>query len=139
MAENKTQPTNQSVKEFIESNSSGQKQKDAFELLRIMEDLSGEKAVMWGPGLIGFGKYHYKYESGREGDFLRTGFSPRKAALSIYIMAGFSRYEELLSRLGKHKIGKACLYVKKLSDIDVEVLKELIKESLHYMKKKYPN
>lgn len=139
MAENKTQPTTFSAEDFIATVEDEQKKADALVLLNLMQKLSGKKPVMWGNSLIGFGKYHYKYESGREGDFFRVGFSPRKTAISIYIMAGFSRYEELLAKLGKHKIGKACLYVKRLSDIDMMVLEQLILESLDYMKERYPD
>ena len=103
-----------------------------------MKELTGEEPILWGNSLVGFGTYHYKYESGREGDFFLTGFSPRKTALTIYIMAGFSKYENLLKQLGKFKIGKSCLYVKKLDDINRRVLKELIEDSIQEIKKKYP-
>lgn len=92
---------------------------------------------MWGPSIVGFGTYHYRYDSGREGDMLRVGFSPRKAALTLYIMAGFDRYEELMARLGKYKTGKSCLYIKRLADIDLAVLQELVKGSLAYLAEKY--
>ncbi|RPI72272.1 MAG: DUF1801 domain-containing protein [Ignavibacteriales bacterium] len=92
---------------------------------------------MWGPSIIGFGDYHYKYESGREGDFFITGFSPRKQNLTLYIMPGFKRYEELMQNLGKFKTGQSCLYIKKLEDVDLKVLKELIADSVKYMKEKY--
>ena len=137
MAENKTQPTKQSVTSFLNAVENEQRKKDGFEVLELMKEITGEEPVLWGPSLIGFGKYHYKYESGREGDFFRTGFSPRKTALTLYIMSGFSRYDDLMSKLGKYKTGKSCLYLKKLDDVDREVLRELIEESLKFMKEKY--
>ncbi|MEQ8623847.1 MAG: DUF1801 domain-containing protein [Vicingaceae bacterium] len=137
MAENKTQPTNQSVESFLNAVENEQRKKDGFEVLEMMKKITGEEPVLWGPSLIGFGNYHYKYESGREGDFFRTGFSPRKTALTLYIMSGFSRYEDLMQKLGKYKTGKSCLYVKKLDDVDREVLTELIEESLKFIKEKY--
>ena len=137
MAKNKTQPTKQSVDSFLNAVENEQRKKDGFEVLELMKDITGEDPVLWGPSLIGFGKYHYPYESGREGDFFRTGFSPRKTALTLYIMSGFSRYDDLMKKLGKYKTGKSCLYVKKLDDVDREVLRELIEESLKYMKEKY--
>ncbi|WP_340199055.1 DUF1801 domain-containing protein [Ascidiimonas sp. W6] len=139
MAENKTKPTQVSVVDFLNKIEDSQKRKDSFELLEIMKKLTGEEAVLWGPSLIGFGTYHYKYESGREGDFFLTGFSPRKQNLTIYIMSGFSKYEVLMNKLGKHKTGKSCLYIKKLTDIDISVLEELIILSVAYTKKLYPN
>ncbi|MDX1628700.1 MAG: DUF1801 domain-containing protein [Fulvivirga sp.] len=111
---------------------------DSLELLKIMEKITGEPARMWGSAMIGFGSYHYKYASGREGDWFRTGFSPRKKALSIYIMAGLKNYKHLLSELGKHKTGKSCLYVKRLEDINLNVLNELLKTNLKDMGKMYP-
>ncbi|MBL4708573.1 MAG: DUF1801 domain-containing protein, partial [Flavobacteriales bacterium] len=114
MAQNKTIATNNSVEEFINSVENEQKRKDSLELLKLNEEIIGEPAIMWGSSLIGFGKYHYKYDNGREGDFFVSGFSPRKTALTIYIMSGFNRYDSLMSKLGKFKIGKSCLYVKKL-------------------------
>lgn len=126
MAETKTKPTKASVKEFIEAVESEQKKKDSRELLKMMQEITGEKPVMWGPTMIGFGSYHYRYESGHEGDAFMTGFSPRKGALSIYIMPGFERFTDLMSKLGKYKIGKSCLYINKLDDIDRSVLRELI-------------
>lgn len=139
MSNLKTKPEKTDPKDFIASVESNQKRRDAEKLLEIMTKITSEKPVMWGPSMIGFGSYHYKYESGREGDWFLTGFSPRKANLSIYIMAGFSRYDELMAKLGKYKTGVSCLYVKKLDDIELDVLKELIKQSLIYMKKKYGN
>lgn len=102
-----------------------------------MREISGEEPKMWGPAIVGFGKYHYKYDSGHEGVFFRTGFSPRKANLTLYITAGFDRCETLMQKLGKYKTGKSCLYIKSLEDIDRKVLRELIQASLEYMEKKY--
>lgn len=139
MSTNKTLPTVIPVTDLLNTIEPEQRKKDGFELLEIMKEISGEEPVMWGNSLIGFGQYLYKYESGREGDFFLSGYSPRKTALSIYIMAGFSQYEHLLAKLGKHKIGKGCLYVKKLDDIDRSVLKTLIKSSIETIRVKYPD
>ena len=138
MAENKTKPTEASVIEFINQVEDEQKKQDAFVILELMKSITKEEPVLWGPSLIGFGNYHYKYESGREGDFFIVGFSPRKTALTIYIMPGFERYNDFMQKLGKFKTGKSCLYLKKLADIDLEVLTELIKASVDYMIEKYP-
>lgn len=136
MSGNKTIPNEASVTQFLDKISSHQKKEDAYFLLELMKDITGEVPVMWGPSIIGFGSYHYKYDSGREGDMLLTGFSPRAQNFSLYIMAGFDRYEPLMKKLGKHSTGKTCLYIKRLSDIDIEVLKELITTSyIHYNKK----
>lgn len=137
MAENKTRPTGKSPADFIEAVEPDWKREDAKTVCALMERLSGEKPKMWGPSIIGFGQYHYKYESGREGDFLLTGFSPRKTALTLYIMGGFPRHEEIMARLGTYKTGKSCLYVKRLSDIDMDVLAELVTASLAYMRETY--
>ena len=134
---NKTQITSASVEDFLNAVEDEQKRKDAFEVLRLMSEVSGKKAKMWGPSIVGFGTYHYKYASGREGNFMRIGFSPRKTALTLYIMAGFSRYDTLMKQLGKYKTGKACLYIKKLEDVDQTVLLELMKASLQFMEEKY--
>jgi hypothetical protein len=133
MAENKTQATEQSVEQFLHSVENKQMRDDCFQLVELMEDVTGEKATMWGTSIVGFGSYHYKYASGREGDFLLTGFAPRKSALTLYIMAGFERYDELMAQLGKYKTGKSCLYVKKLADIDTDVLRELVKQSAEHV------
>lgn len=138
MSENKTKPTDAKVEAFIEAVDHEKKRADAWRMLEIMKEVTGMEPKMWGPSIIGFGSYHYKYESGREGDSLITGFSPRKAKMSLYIMPGFSKYDELMSRLGKYKTGKSCLYVNKLEDIDEEVLRELIALSVEDMKEKYP-
>jgi hypothetical protein len=136
--QNKTQPTVESVEEYLLTIDDEQKRQDAFKVKEIIERLSGEPAQMWGNAIIGCGTYHYKYDSGREGDFMRVGFAPRKANLVLYIMSGFSEYDALMEKLGKHKTGKSCLYVKRLSDIDESVLEEIITRSLAYMAEKYP-
>lgn len=133
----KTQPSNDDVREFLKSVSDEQKRKDCFAVLELMKSITGEEPKMWGSSIVGFGSYHYKYESGREGDWFLTGFSPRKQNISLYIMAGFDNYDELMNRLGKFKTGKSCLYVNRLEQIDLEVLKQLISESVRFMRDKY--
>jgi hypothetical protein len=126
MAQNKTQPTRQKVSEFIAALEDAQKRADCREVMKIMRAVTGRRATMWGPSIVGYGKYHYRYESGREGDFFLTGFAPRKQALTIYIISGFKAHEPLMEKLGKYKTGKSCLYVKRLDDIDRDVLTQLI-------------
>ncbi len=138
MSENKTKATEASVVAFITAVKPDQKRQDAFELLKLMEDTSGYTAKMWGDSIVGLGEYHYKYDSGREGDHMRLGFSPRKNNFSLYIMSGFDEYQDLLTDLGKHKLGKSCLYINKLSDVKIDVLKKIIQASLNYMQEKYP-
>jgi nucleoid DNA-binding protein len=130
-AKNKTQPTKASVEEHIAGINENRKV-DCQKIIEIMTEESGCEPVMWG-AIVGFGTYHYKYESGREGEFMRTGFANRKTALTLYIMAGFDTYPDLMSKLGKFKTGKSCLYIKKLEDVDTDVLRRLIRESLDYM------
>ena len=137
MSENKTRPTDQKVMEFLNSVEHKTRRADGLTLLKMMEEITGEDAVMWGSSIVGFGSYHYKYESGREGDMPLVGFSPRKQNLTLYIMAGFKRYEELLAKLGKHKTGKSCLYLNKLADVDQKVLREMVAASVEYLSKKY--
>ncbi|MDH4019146.1 MAG: DUF1801 domain-containing protein [Xanthomonadales bacterium] len=137
MAENKTKPTQLKVSDFIAGIEDKVKRDDCRELMKLMAKITGNRAKMWGAAIVGYGKYHYKYESGREGDFFLTGFSPRKQALSIYIVSGFSINPELMEKLGKFKTGKSCLYVKKLDDIDRSVLAQLVEESVAYMREKY--
>ncbi|HLF63000.1 MAG TPA: DUF1801 domain-containing protein [Saprospiraceae bacterium] len=138
MAELKTKPTKASVSAFLNAIEDEQKRKDSKQLAKLMQEITGHKPVMWGPSIVGFGSYHYKSERSRqEGDWLLTGFSPRVQNLTVYIIAGFDRYKTLMKKLGKCKTGGSCLYFKKLADIDQEVLKELVKESVEYMKKKY--
>lgn len=139
MSKNKTIPTEESVKAFIESVDHELRKRDAYEALRMHEEITGLKPQLWGPSLIGYGKYHYKYESGREGDFFKAGFSPRKTAMTFYIMSGFPKYEELLEKLGKHKLGKSCLYIKDLEKVDKTILKEIIQKSFDEMNRKYPD
>lgn len=134
MSENKTRPTEDSVIEFLENVDHKTRREDGLNLLGLMEEITGEDATLWGTSIVGFGSYHYKYESGREGDMPLVGFSPRKASMTVYIMPGFEDYDEMLGKLGKHKIGRSCLYINKLADVDESVLKKLIKHSYLYMK-----
>lgn len=138
MPANKTQPTSQRVDAFISTVEPDAKRADARQLDQLFQSVTGFTPTMWGPSIIGYGSYHYRYDSGREGEFLATGFSPRKARHSIYIMPGYQDYSEILSRLGKHKLGKACLYVNKLADIDLAVLEELISTGLTDLQKLWP-
>ena len=138
MAENKTQKTKASVAEFLDAIADEQQRKDAKAVDKLMREVTGEKPAMWGPGIVGYGSYHYVYDSGREGDWMRVGFSPRKAALTLYIMPGFARYETLMSKLGKFTTGKSCLYIKKLGDVDQTVLRELIAASVAHMRTTNP-
>lgn len=125
----KTQKNDGDVTRFIDGIKDPRRKKDTEIVVQMMKEASGEKPVMWGKSIIGFGTYDYKYDSGREGEWMRIAVSPRKQALTLYIMDGFSGYHELLNRLGKHKTGKACLYIKKLEDVDMGVLRELIERS----------
>ena len=131
----KTIVNDASVEGFLNSVADEQKRKDCFEILRLMEQVTKEAPKMWGSSIVGFGSYHYKGASGREGDWMLTGFSPRKANLTLYILGGFDLSRDLLMKLGKHKTGKGCLYINKLDDVDKEVLKELVAESVKTMKK----
>ena len=135
--QNKTQETDASVDEYLMQIENDEKRADCFRIREMMERIVGAPAKMWGTAIIGFGNYHYRYESGREGDFMITGFSPRKQALTVYIMAGFGRFDALMKKLGKYKTGKSCLYIKQLSDVDEKVLQKLIDESVRYMRKNY--
>ena len=137
MAENKTKPTNVSPTAFLESVEHPQRRKDGKELLKMMREVTGERPKMWGPSIVGFGEYHYVYESGREGDAPLTGFSPRKQSLVVYLGPGLKN-DRLMSRLGKHKHGKGCLYINKLDDIDRAVLRELVTSSVDQMRRRYP-
>jgi len=137
MAENKTQPTRRSVTALINGIDDKQKRADAKKIAAMMRKATGARAAMWGPSIVGYGRYHYRYESGREGDFMLTGFSPRKQALTVYIIPGFKSFESLMKKLGKYKTGKSCLYIKRLSDVDERVLERLIAESVKYMRKNY--
>lgn len=137
MAELKTKPTQESVKEFLNKVPDEGRREDSFAVAKIMEEITGEKPKMWGPSIVGFGTYHYKYASGREGDWPITAFSPRKRDLTLYIMPGFEKHAEMMKQLGKHSTGKSCLYIKRLSDIHVPTLKKLIKESVKQVKKSW--
>ena len=137
MYELKTKENDQSVESFINKIEDGQKRKDCLEVMSMMQKITRKKPKMWGGSIVGFGSYHYKYKSGHEGDFMITGFSPRKQNLTIYIMLGFPKYQELMDKLGKYKIGKSCLYIKKLDDVDRNILKDLIKRDVENMKKNY--
>jgi len=130
MVGNKTVGTQASVDAFIDSVEHPIRRQDAQRLNQIFREVTGFEPVMWGPTIIGYGRYHYMYDSGREGDCQATGFSPRKSNLSIYIMPGYEDYSELLGRLGKYKMGKSCLYINKLADVDEAVLRELIRVGL---------
>ena len=136
-AENKTKETEASVDTFLANIKDDQKKADCLVLKSMMSRITDSPAKMWGASIVGFGTYHYKYDSGREGDFMKVGFSPRAQNVTVYIIAGFDRYEALMSQLGKHKTGKSCLYIKKLDDIDLDVLEELVKESYNLMTEKY--
>ena len=133
MAENKTKPTGASVTEFIARIPDAAKQQDCRTLVRIMRKISGSPPKMWGPGIVGFGSYRYKYASGREGDMCLIGFAPRKQDLTLYIMPGSGSYKGLLSRLGKHKTSKACLYIKRLADVDTVVLETIVAAAFEEM------
>jgi len=135
MAELKTKRNKGNVEAFLSSVADEKKKQDSFTILELMKQVTGKEPEMWGDSIVGFGSYHYKYASGREGDWFVTGFSPRKQNLTLYIMAGFDEYDQLLSKLGKHSIGKSCLYIKKVEDVDMDVLKELVKKSVEYMEK----
>jgi hypothetical protein len=137
MAELKTKVNESSVTDFLDGIADEGRRKDCYTLLQLMENVTGEPPRMWGDAMVGFGSYHYKYKSGHEGDAFLTGFSPRKQNLTVYIMAGFSQYDNLISKLGKCKTSKACLYINKLDDIRLEVLQELVKRSVAYMSTLY--
>ncbi|MDF1681736.1 DUF1801 domain-containing protein [Ponticaulis sp.] len=138
-AENKTKATSVSPESFIQTVEHDVRRADAKVLLDIFADVTQLVPRMWGPSIIGYGRYHYKYESGREGEFMMTGFSPRKANQVIYIMPGYTDHSAILDRIGKYKIGKSCLYINKLADIDLDVLRELISAGFEDMKSRYPD
>lgn len=137
MTELKTKPSDLSVEDFLNSIEPKKKREYSFLLLDMFRKWTKLDPVMWGDSIVGFGSYHYVYATKREGDWLLTGFSPRKQSLTIYIMSGFENFEEILSRLGKYKLGKSCLYINKMEDIDISVLEELVKASIEVMKKTY--
>jgi hypothetical protein len=133
MAELKTTRNDQNPEAFLNTVEDEKKRQDSFTILNLMQEVTGEKPVMWGSSIIGFGNYHYKYKSGREGDWFVVGFSPRKQNLTLYITGGFDQYDNLLSKLGKYKTGKACLYIKKIEDVDLDALKELVSASVKHL------
>ena len=137
VAENKTKATKASVTEFMNSIEDSRMRADARNVAAMMRRATGKRARMWGTSMVGYGAYHYRYASGREGDFMLTGFSPRKQALTVYIMPGFTPFDKLMKKLGKYKTGKSCLYIKRLTDVDEVVLERLIDGSVEYMRKKY--
>ncbi|MEQ9424552.1 MAG: DUF1801 domain-containing protein [Cyclobacteriaceae bacterium] len=137
MAELKTKQNDADVGAFIDSVEGDDKKEFCNYLLKTMSKITGEKPKMWGGSIVGFGNYHYKYDSGREGDWFVTGFSPRKQSMTLYIMSGFGRYEELMQKLGKYTTGVSCLYVKKQEHVDLDILEQLIDGSVKYMNDKY--
>ena len=138
MAELKTQKNNASIEEFLNGVDHEGKRADSFKILDLMRKVTGDEASMWGESIIGFGEYTNRYASGREGEWMLVGFSPRKQNLTLYIMSGFDDYDELLSKLGKYKTGKSCLYINKLDDVDMDVLEELVRKSVEHMKRTNP-
>ena len=134
MAEAKTKPTNASVEKFLNQIPDEARREDCFKIAKMMEEITGCKPKMWGPSIVGFDTYHYKYASGHEGDWPIAAFSPRKQDLTIYVMPGFRKYKELMQQLGKHRTGKSCLYIKRLSDVHVPTLKKIIRQSVKEMK-----
>lgn len=137
MASNATQPTNVDPVDFVASVEHPTRRADAETLLELMQRVTGCRPTMWGPSIIGFGRYHYHYDSGREGDFMLTGFSPRKANLVVYVLPGYDEIGEQLARLGKHKTGKSCLYIGKLADVDLAVLEEIVADGVARMREQY--
>lgn len=133
----KTKSTSQSVDRFLNSIADAQTRNDCFALVKLMKQITKAEPKMWGTSVVGFGTYHYVYESGREGDWFLTGFSPRKQNLTLYLMSGFETNKQLLQKLGKHKTGKACLYLKRLDDIHLPTLRKLIQESVARLKRKW--
>ena len=138
MSDNKTQPTDASVEAFIAGVLPKGRREDAEVLDRLFRAVTGFQPRMWGPSIIGYGRYHYRYKSGREGDFLATGFAPRKANMVVYIMPGYTDFSHILKRLGPHKLGKSCLYLGRLTKIDLDVLAELIRAGLRDLEGHWP-
>ncbi len=136
MAEPKTKPTAESVSAFLDRVEDKNRRDDCLAVIDIMKEVTKEEPTMWGSSIVGFGRYRYKYESGREAEWMITGFSPRKGDLTLYIMPGFESFPDLMKRLGKHKTGKSCLYIKKLADVDLKVLRELVEKSVKTMANK---
>lgn len=138
MAEQKTKPTSVRVEDFLNGLEDDQVKKDCFILKKILTELSGFEPRMWGPSIVGFGSYHYKYESGHEGDSCLVGLAPRKQKITLYLAPGFAEQNDKLAKLGKYKTGKGCLYLRTIEDVDLKVLKELIRESISFLKSRYP-
>lgn len=137
MSQPKTVQNDSDVDTFLDAVENPRRREDGRRLLELMRKVTGEPPKMWGTSIVGYGSYHYKYESGREGDMPITGFSPRKQNLAVYIMPGFADFAELLAKLGKHKTGKSCLYLNKLDDVDLDVLTEIVLESVAVMRRRY--
>jgi len=137
-AKNKTVKTKASPDDYIAAIKSEDRKTDIQAIHNMMADMTGWEPKMWGPSIVGFGDYHYKYDSGREGDFMRIGYSSRAQNITIYVMPGYQDFDDELARLGKHKMGKSCLYIKRLSDVDEDVLKEIMQKGLDIMAEKYP-
>ena len=137
MSENKTKATDASVDAYIDAIADPARRTDCQALVRLLQAITGQRPRMWGSSIVGFGSYHYKYESGREGDACATGFSSRKTDISVYLTASFPGQEALLARLGKHKMGKACLSIRRLSDVDIGVLEQLVARSVKAVRKRY--
>lgn len=133
MAELKTKKNDQDVNAFLDSVADEKKRKDSKKILSLIQEVTGEEPKMWGDSIVGFGEYHYKYASGREGDMPLTGFSPRKQNLTVYIMTGFEQFESLMAQLGKYKTGKSCLYINKLEDVNLDILRELVRQSIEHV------
>lgn len=133
MAELKTQPNQSSVVDYLNRVENEKRRADSFSILELMQEVTAEEPIMWGDSIVGFGTYRYKYASGRQAEWFLTGFAPRKQNLTLYIMSGFSNYEQLLRQLGKYKTGKSCLYINKLEDVNLDVLRKLVKESADHM------
>ena len=133
MAELKTKKNEESVENFLNSIIPEKKKVDSFIILKLMKEITNEEPKMWGESIIGFGDYHYKYKSGREGDWFKIGFSPRKQNITLYLMSGFKKTDSILGRIGKYKTGKGCFYINKIEDVDLDVLKELIQQSYEFI------
>jgi hypothetical protein len=135
MAELKTKPTDESVEDFLNSVENDRRREDSLKVLELMKEVTGEAPKMWGSSIVGFGSYCYQYASGRVGEWMAVGFSPRKQSLTLYIMDGFGEYDALLGDLGKHRTGKSCLYINKLDDVNMEVLRDLVQKSFAHVAK----
>lgn len=138
MAELETKPTEADVDAFL-ATLDPPRQEDCRTLVALMHEVTGAPPVLWGPSIVGFGRYHYRYPTGQEGDWFLVGFSPRKKALTLYIMPGFAGYETLMARLGRHTTGQSCLYLKRLSDVDADVLREVVSASVSHLRVSYPD